>query len=365
MILSTLGPAMIASSRAAFSQAAVAPQGLPTASAVQLHGTSKVSPGPVLQGRVFAGALSTSQRLGQLRASTHFTGSPSPSQIPGLTLGKGNYRYVTLKIPRATTIMPGAINDADMVVGSCDDEQGLPHGFLWTDGTTQVIDYPGAANTTNFTGINNRGELLAQIFNSNTRQSFTALYFVATSTWSPLPEIPGGGSSVSAVGLTDEGLVVGCPTPGYIGSLSWIWHPDTETYSYFTAPAASEATTCAEAVSFSGDVVGSFTPAYSVFSNATIFIRTSQGQFETIFSPSSSLLLSTTEINDSDTIAGLLYTPTLTVAFVRTSTGVFTVVNQPGFTSSFIDGLNDSGVLCGTGYNLNNNDTSAFIAYPQ
>jgi hypothetical protein len=65
-------------------------------------------------------------------------------------------------IPGATSTIPFAMNERNVIVGGYRDATGW-HGFAWFEGTFRTIDAPGASNT-NVTGINNRGMLVGNTF---------------------------------------------------------------------------------------------------------------------------------------------------------------------------------------------------------
>jgi hypothetical protein len=58
--------------------------------------------------------------------------------------------------PGADQTEPDALNNRDAVVGSWIDPVGTQHGFVWTNGKSVAVDYPGAAGTW-VRGINDDG----------------------------------------------------------------------------------------------------------------------------------------------------------------------------------------------------------------
>lgn len=58
------------------------------------------------------------------------------------------------------------INNADQVVGYYNDSSGTAHGTLFSNGTYQTIDFPGASDTFLY-GINNFGQIVGQFIDSS------------------------------------------------------------------------------------------------------------------------------------------------------------------------------------------------------
>jgi hypothetical protein len=328
------------------------PQNIPSAFVV------KAPPTPAL-----SGILSPYQRIQQAQASTNDPAAIISAQTPATALETAKYFFVYINIPNAAFVQPNAINNAAVVTGYYADANYNIHGFLWQQGTVQTIDYPGATATA-FGGINNRGVLIGTYQDVN-GGTYAVTYSLVNSAWTVLPDIPGGWQQLSGtVGINDDGVAVGCA--GQFGLLSWIWHPDSQSYSYFTAPAAAEATTCGEGINNKGNVVGSLSVAYS--NSSFVFLRKGGERYETIGLPSSlsGQLFSPFGINDSDTIVGTFSTATSASGFIRTRGGVFKFVNDPDYPGqTYVTGINDSGILSGDTYNPVTGQSPGFVAYPQ
>jgi probable HAF family extracellular repeat protein len=318
----------------------------------------KVPPAPAL-----SGIFSVRQRMQQARVSTNGASAVTPAQTPAPALETAKYYFVNITISNAAYVEPTAINNAGEVAGYYADANFITHGFVWQDGTVQTIDYPGATATA-FGGINNRGVLVGA-YQDVSLNTFVVTYSLANSAWTVLPDIPGGWQQefYLDVGINDDGIAVGCA--GQFGLLSWVWHTDTQSYSYFTASAAAEASTCADAINNRRNVVGSMATAYS--NSGFAFLRRNRDEYATISLPSSlsGTLTAPYGINNSDTIVGSFYTATSGSGFVRTRRGLFTVVNEPAYDYTYLSGINDFGVLCGFAYSSATGQSPGFVAYPQ
>jgi hypothetical protein len=181
-------------------------------------------------------------------------------------------------------------------------------------------------------------------------------------TWQPIF----GGYNINA-GINDEGVAAGC-ADGFVGTLTWIWHPDSQGYTFYTAPAATEAATCGQAVNNRRSVMGSLSTAFS--NSQFIYLGDIGDRYTTISLPSSLMsagIFAPYGINDSDAIVGTFYTANFVSVsgFLRTGDGVFTVVNEPGADQTYLTGINDLGVLVGDTYNTTTGASPGFVAYPE
>jgi hypothetical protein len=278
-------------------------------------------------------------------------------------LASTNYSFVNINIPNAAYVEPTAINNSEVVAGYYADANYVTHGFVWQQGTVQTIDYPGALATA-FTGINNHGVLVGTYEDDN-YTTYSVTYSLVDASWSVLPNIPGGWQEEFEIaGINDEGVVIGCAAE--FGILSWIWHPDSQTFSYFTAPAASEASTCAYGVNGKRNAVGTFVVAYS--SSPLLFLKDHRDEFTSISLPSNlqGTPLGPFGLNNSDTIVGTFFTANFASVsgFIRYRNSSFVVVIQPGADQTYLTGINDFGVLVGDTYNTTTGASPGFIAYP-
>jgi hypothetical protein len=290
------------------------------------------------------------------------------------TLATANYSFVIINVPNAAFVQPNAINDAGVVAGYYDDANYNSHGFIWQSGTLQTIDYPGALQTS-FTGINGHG-IVSGVYTdaSNINHGFT--YSLSDSAWTSLPpislpDIPGDWLWAiyqgTNLGINDDGDVIGCASHGS-QALSWIWHPASQSYAYFTIPGAAEATTCAQVFNNHGHTVGEMTAAYGTVRGSLAFLQDAVDAYQTFDATqllSSATFLPPFGVNDSDTVVGTALNSTAVTGFIRNRDGVLELVNDTAFGQTYVTGINDHQVLVGDVYDLTTGANPGFIAYPQ
>jgi uncharacterized protein (TIGR03437 family) len=117
----------------------------------------------------------------------------------GFMLSADRKTYTSIQFPGATTTQVSGIDNSGEVVGRFrfGGSFGLWHGFLRkADGTYRIIDAPGAVLETSVTGINNRGQMVA---------NGMALNPDGTSA-GPDPAVG------TATAIDDNGRLVGCST---------------------------------------------------------------------------------------------------------------------------------------------------------
>lgn len=73
---------------------------------------------------------------------------------------------IYVQVPGSASTVRYGLNDLGQVVGTYDPGDGLQHGFLWTNGTTSTVDYPGATSVT-LDGINSQGVILGGATDAN------------------------------------------------------------------------------------------------------------------------------------------------------------------------------------------------------
>lgn len=295
--------------------------------------------------------------------------------IPAATLATANYSFVIINVPNATFVQPNAVNDSGVVAGYYDDASYNSHGLIWQNGTVETIDYPDALQTS-FTGINDQG-IVSGVYTdaSNNNHGFT--YSLANSSWTVLPTIllpdsPGAWAWAvyqgTNLGIKNDGEVIGCASYGS-SLLSFIWHPVSQSYSYFTVPGAAEATTCAQAFNNRGHATGEVTAAYGTVSGSLAFLQR-DGEAASQTFASTQLLGSTGFItpfgvNDSDTVVGTAFGTAGVVGFIRARDGGFKLVNDTAYGQTYVTGINDQFVLVGDVYDPTTGANPGFIAYPQ
>jgi hypothetical protein len=172
-----------------------------------------------------------------------------------------------------------------------------------------TIDYPQAVFT-DVRGLNNNGQIVGYAFLAD-QVNFGFVY--ANGTYTRLPPGPNG-AEISAHGINDSGVVVGTTTNGQ-NNIGFIYRDG----AYQLYPRANT-NTFFRAIGHDGKVTG-----YSDFYDAN-------GAYQ--FS------------------SGFIFDP---------ATGQFTDINVPGFTAVIAQGINDAGVVVGSGQD---NPAKAFVRDP-
>jgi hypothetical protein len=282
----------------------------------------------------------------------------------------GQFRFVNIDIPNSPYIDPGGINNAGIVAGWY--EAGdRAHGFAWQKGSAQTLDYPGAA-ATHLNGINNRGVAIGFYGETSSTDDLAynhlalhhaVTYSLSSSAWTVLPKIRGYPATVGS-GINDSDTAVGDADRYPFGHVSWIWHPDSKSYSYFTAPGAGEAGAHPHGISEDGKIVGLLGLDVARSDHEYGFLK-DHDQYQDITVPGA-IRTVPSGINKNATVAGWVLTSTNGYfGFVRTSGGVFTMVNYPGSTWTQVSGINDRGVICGHWANPASSWVQGFVAYPR
>jgi hypothetical protein len=311
----------------------------------------------------------------QQRAQMVANAAAIPVDSMAATLATANYSFVIINVPNAAFVQPNAVNDAGVVAGYYDDASYNSHGFIWQDGNVTTIDYPGALQTL-LTGINGYG-IVSGVYTdaSNNNHGFT--YSLANSTWTvlpaiSLPDIPGDWPWViyqgTNLGINNHGDVIGCASSYDSQALSWIWHPGSRSYSYFTIPGAAEATTCAQVFNNSGHAVGEMTAAYGTARGSLAFLQDGADDYQTFDSTqllTASSFLPPFGVNDSDTVVGTAVSSTGVVGFIRARDGVLKLVNDTAYAQTYVTGINNHQVLVGDVYDATTGANPGFIAYPK
>ena len=293
-----------------------------------------------------------------------------------------SYSFVNITIPNSFSVQANGINNAGLVTGYYLDLNFISHGFVWTppqqpgnSGTLQTLDYPSATFGTFLTGLNNQGVAIGYYLDAAGNAN-AVTYSLTLAAWSVLPAIPlPGYFAVEPSGINDHGVAVGIAFANLpLGTLSWIWHPDSQSYSYVSVPGAAEASTNGDGINNEGRLVGLFQNWPDIGSSLG-FLREDCESNETECDydqinalPGPYRVTAPTSINNHGAIAGsFLDTTGNSNGFVRTYTGAFKTVDYP-FTAggqTAISGINDQGTLCGNALGSGSPTAQAFVAYPQ
>jgi uncharacterized membrane protein len=286
------------------------------------------------------------------------------SQTPR-TVGKNGipatsqYRLHAIEIPNATAVQANGINNAGLITGWYQDASYNVHGFTWLRGAVQSVDYPGAVYTY-LNAVNSQGVAIGY-YGDGTAQ-YAVTYAVQSGAWSVLPSIAGYLDN-AGFGINDAGEAVGQADGYVVGYLAWIWHPSTQSYSFFTVPGAAQASTYPFGINNKGQAVGWFADVPR--SNTQRGFLKEGDAFTNIDVPGAFYGTSAFAISGNGAIAGSFCKKGPCGGFVRTSAGVFTLVNVSGSQgTTMVSGVNDRGVICGYAYNSDFVE-QAFVGYPR
>ena len=119
------------------------------------------------------------------------------------------YTFSSIADPLAITATGGTlalgVNDFGQIVGGYYDSTDTLHGFLYSGGTYNTLNAPGATNGTEAYKINNLGQIVGLYTDSN-GDEHGFLYSSSTFTYTPLND---GIYGTEAHGINDAGQIVG------------------------------------------------------------------------------------------------------------------------------------------------------------
>lgn len=262
--------------------------------------------------------------------------NPAFAQPPAST--SDEYQFIAIEIKGSPNAVANGINNDRLVTGYYEDSNSRYHGFLWRGGALETVDYPGAAYTYLF-GVNNRGVAIGYYGDGATQHA--AIYSIESRTWTDLPDIPGY-SQNEGYGINDDGIAVGNAFTSNT-SAAWIWNPTTLSYSFFAVPGAAQYSTSPSGLNDKDQVAGYFADASGVYHG---FIK-EYGTYTTIDVPGATNTF-LDGLNNRGVVQGQIYNAAgAAEGFVATSGGIFTIVNYPGPKMTALVGINERGDVCG------------------
>jgi len=283
---------------------------------------------------------------------------------PAAASAIAHYRFVSINIPGSTGAYTFGINNSRVVTGAYSDASNATNGFVWRNGRLHTLDNPGSPDTALIKTSN--GGVAIGYYGDNTA-SHAATYSFASGAWTTLPDIPGMPNNLGW-DINRSGVAVGYAGGGNNGfganptnTAAWIWDPTSQSYSFFSVPAAAQYSTYADSINDKGQIVGAFFDTGGV---AHGFLK--EGETYTTIDVPGATSTYAYGLNNSGTIAGTwLNLSYWAEGFVRTSGGVVTVVDFPGALETFINGVNDWGDLCGQWADPKTGFWTAFVAFKQ
>jgi uncharacterized membrane protein len=281
--------------------------------------------------------------------------SANLSELAALA-GDNEYQFVTIDIDGSPYAVADGINNSRCVTGYYEDSNSFWHGFVWHDGSLRTVNHPNAKNTYLY-GVNNKDQAIGY-FDDGTAYH-TVIYSVRTGAWTALPDIPGY-SHNEGYGINDEGVAVGNAFSASNTSVAWIWSPSKHSYSFFVVPQAAQYTTSPSCLNDRDQVVGYFADANGTYHG---FLK-EYGAYAIIDVPGATNSYPD-GINNRGVIQGQIFdSQGFADGFTGTSGGVFTIVNYPGPEMTAIVGINDRGDLAGSYWPTFNGPFKAFVAFP-
>ena len=217
------------------------------------------------------------------------------------------YQYQPIDPPGSVFTIPYGMNDTGVITGFYYLPDNSPHGFVRSaNGTITTPALPAGAFGSQLTGVNNAG--IAAGAYADASGAHGATYNIAADTWTALPDIPGIAANLS-VSITNGNVVLGEAVGGFsAGGLPAHvrgYYYNVAGYNFFDAPGVdiNFAGTVPEDINESGEIVG---------------------------------FASLTGRGGRDS------------GFLRDSAGNFTFLDYPGADSTFLEGVNNSGVVAGS-----------------
>jgi hypothetical protein len=234
------------------------------------------------------------------------------------------------------------INNNSLVSGYYEDSNSIYHGFLWQDRAFTKVDYPGAEYTKLYS-LNNGGVVIGLYGSSAGTTEHAVTYSAQSLKWMALPDIQGYPYN-EGYGINDDGVAVGNAFTSSGSSVAWIWDPVTASYSFFAVPGAALYSTSPSGLNDKGQIAGYFADANGVYHG---FLK-EYGTYTTIDFPGAPYTF-LDGLNNSGVVQGQIYdAASAAEGFVATSGGLFAIVIYPGEQNTVLVGINDRGDVCGS-----------------
>jgi hypothetical protein len=264
------------------------------------------------------------------------------------------YQFTTVDYPGAVFTQLWGINNSGQAVGQAFFADDSSVSFVYDSKKGGITDLPNVPDNSNFIGINEKGTVVGSVSDA----AFTYTHGVildkngsATTFIHPAPY-----TNAQARAIGPSGLVTGSASDDpFTTSIGFIYDPKRNTYIDFVPTTVGF--TIAQGINGRGDVVGSTSSPDDVIS----FLRDSGGAitfFKVNGAPTRARGLS-----DSGQIVGFINGDAGLEGFVGTLSGGFALVNVPGATDTFAQGIANSGTIVGQYYDADGNG-HGFVATP-
>lgn len=218
------------------------------------------------------------------------------------------YQFSLIDPPGSVLTIPYGMNDHGVITGFYYLPDQSSHGFVRSaDGTVTTPALPAGAIGSQLGSVNNTG-IAVGAYLDVFGVGHGATYNIAANAWTTLPDIAGTVANLPT-GITNGNFIVGAAVGGYsptgLPAHNRGYFYNGSGYNFFDAPGAD--------INFAGTVPE--------------------------------------DINESGVVAGFV---SLTgrggndTGFLRDSSGAYTFLDYPGADSTFIEGINNSGVVAGS-----------------
>jgi hypothetical protein len=327
--------------------------------------------------------------------------SPRPALLAGAITLLGTaasattYTYQTISVPDAIQTNPVAINDSGTEAGDWYDSNFTSHGWVYSGGTLTSFDVPNAAGTV-VAGINNTGDIVGTYDDSNhvahgfirSAKGKLSTIDVPASTYTGVNGInnkgvmvitaqdPSGYQAVftydkgvfttiidnqqnpAATSINDQGSVAGFNQPLNADVTAFLYANGTLT----TLPLTQYTYAAALGLNKHNEVVGAAANGGADYTEYG-FIYSPKGKVKFI-GPSGSAYSLSSGVNDSGVVVGTGYDSSGNSVGYSYAKGMFSTVSVTGGTDGFANAINNAGQVMG-GYRDTNNIFQTFLATPQ
>ena len=305
-------------------------------------------------GVVDLGAMNS---LGGVNAAGQVALTNSPTGMPSHALRYSAGSFLDLGTLGGTNSVGLGINAAGQVVGRSDTAAGVAHAYLWTQGGTggvasnpQMIDLNPGGDTSEADAINRSGQIVGYVTLSHGAQPSTdAAFLYSNGNLMQLPLPPGNYQYSYAYAVNDSGKAAGAAYQGQSSQAHGFFFNGTSSVDIGDLGGANTSPT---AINNNDRIVGYSTTAGAVdhafvYANGTM---TDLGTLGGHYSYGNA-------INNNNQIVGGSYTDaadSVFHAFISDGTNMtdlnsLVTSKAAGWVFSEADGINDNGVIVGTG----------------
>jgi len=262
-------------------------------------------------------------------------------------LGTGSTGIMLFGLPETGTIGLGISATTGTIVGTYIDSNGIPEGFSFDGTTYTTVTNPLAANGTAIWGVNDSGQMVGTLSNSNNNSSS---FLDSGGQFTPIA-YPSAVITY-AMGLNDSGQVVGFyeaggPTNNFVPA-GFLY--SNGIYTTINDPLGTTAT-IADAINNQGQIVG----IYADSNNTPHGFLLSGGVYTTIDDPLGVNGTIVKGINDSGEIVGGYLDSNDDLHGFLYANGTYTTFDYPGAAQTMLSGITDSGEILGS-YVASNGD---------